>query len=932
MHRLTVNTDPSGLAVRSRSSGDFNKILSLGVVLWASAWQGFELKPRPGGEMLWRKYRSNRILLAILVLPLLAKGLAGQQPAAQGTPPKREFYVIPFSHFDLFWAGTREECLARGNRIIAKAIHIAKQHPEFRFLLESENFVANYVDTHPHSEELEDLKQLVKQGRFAIAPNWANIFHNLPSGEVHARNLLYGKGYARDVFGVNPRVFNPTDIPGFTPQFPQMLNKADVPEMVMSRMGPIDNPLFRWQAPNGSDELVWSVRGYGLGAHLQLHGDLTEEGIDAIKKELDQRYSGTSGPIFIHWGIDLWAPTEKLVENVSKLNRSLTSAHFVLGTPQDFFSHAVSANTAKLSGEVPMAWPHVVDGILHLWQLAIPATNTLAAAEEFAAINYALGYALYPQEELDFLWKRLIESMDHNHDGQGGEIGDDRKMEYSQLAIIHGGEILRDMLRNIAERVQIPIAKSFPIVVFNGLGWQRDDLVRAHVTLYGDVIPSAISEYKKGLRLVDEMGKPVPFYVEQTSENISRAVDLTFVAQAVPPLGYKTYFLTAAEQPGSPSGTSQVTLDRENDVKEPRRPAGADVIENRFYRLTVDKATGGVTLFDKQLNRDVCKNMQIVGVEERGSNNVQPEQDTGRTLPTSINGTAVEQNNAVRTVFAISGWIADIPIVQRLILYSDLKRIDVENSLDWREQRLVRIEQLFPIQQSHAEMYYGVPFGANSSKNILPGSGPSANDEINKEAWEKYRTIQDWVFAGTSEWGVTLAADHQLIKLDDGLIHANMIRGQRYTSVRIVRREEVSSIHFPPSGHYVFKYSLSSGPGDWKTLRSYQAGQDFNRPLIPVSVVDDISRKSLPPTLSFCSVQADNLVISALKKSQADGSIILRLYEIQGAKAESPVTFGGKQQDFREVDLLEQDLKAPAQRVLRVSPYEIETLRLSPPS
>ena len=882
--------------------------------------------------MPWRKHSSVRILLSIAVVPFLANRLAGQKPPEQQTPEKREFFVIPFSHLDLFWAGTREECLARGNRIIAKAIRIAKQHPEFRFLLESDNFVANYVETHAHSQELEDLKQLVKQGRFAIAPNWANIFHNLPSGEVHARNLLYGKRFAHDVFDVNPRVFNPTDIPGFTPQFPQLLSKADVPEMVMSRMGPIDKPLFRWQAPNGSDELVWSVRGYGLGAHLQLHGDLTEEKIDAIRKELEQRYSGIRGPIFIHWGVDLWAPTERLVENVSKLNRSLPSPHFALATPQDFFSHAVNADSAKLSGEIPMAWPHVVDGILHLWQLAIPATNTLTAAEEFAAINYASGYAPYPQEELDFLWKRLIESMDHNHDGQGGEIGDDRKMEDSQLAIIHGGEILRDMLRNIAERVQIPIAKSFPIVVFNALGWQRDDLVRAHVTLYGDVIPSAISEYRRGLRLVDEAGKPVPFYVEQTSDNISRAVDLIFVAQGVPPLGYKTYFLTAAEQPEPSSATSQVTLDRENDIKDPRRSVGADVIENRFYRVTVDKATGGVTVFDKQLNRDVCKDMQIVGVEERGSNNVQPEQDTGRTVPTSINGTAVEQNNAVRTVLAISGWIADIPIVQRLILYSDLKRIDVENSLDWSEQRLIRIEQLFPIQQSNAEMYYGVPFGANSARNILPGSGPSANDEINKEAWEKYRTIQDWVFAGTPQWGVTLAADHQLVKLDEGLIHANMIRGQRYTSVRIVRGDEVTSIRFPPSGHYVFKYSLSSGPGDWRTLRSYQAGQDFNRPLMPISVVDDISRKSLPPTLSFCSVQGDNLVISAFKKSQADGSIILRLYEIQGAQAETPVTFLGKQQDFREVDLLEQDLKRPGQRVLRVSPYEIETLRLSPGS
>jgi hypothetical protein len=66
-----------------------------------------------------------------------------------------------------------------------------------------------------------------------------------------------------------------------------------------------------------------------------------------------------------------------------------------------------------------------------------------------------------------------IESMDHNHDGQGGAIGDGRKIGSMQLALLHGGEILRDMLRNIAGRVEVPIANSFPIVVFNPLGRPR---------------------------------------------------------------------------------------------------------------------------------------------------------------------------------------------------------------------------------------------------------------------------------------------------------------------------------------------------------------------------------------------------------------------------------------------------------------------------
>src|SRR5215467_6392769 len=99
-------------------------------------------------------------------------------------------YVIPFSHLDFFWGGTREECLARGNRIIAKAVKLAKESPKFRFLLEDEDFAANYVESHQGTADLDDFKRLVREGRIEVAPKWAAIFQGLPDGEIHVRNLM----------------------------------------------------------------------------------------------------------------------------------------------------------------------------------------------------------------------------------------------------------------------------------------------------------------------------------------------------------------------------------------------------------------------------------------------------------------------------------------------------------------------------------------------------------------------------------------------------------------------------------------------------------------------------------------------------------------------------------------------------------------------
>jgi len=242
---------------------------------------------------------------------------AGVWPAAAKAQPENhvhpEVYVVPFSHLDLFWACTQEECLSRGDFIISKAIQLAKLHPQYRYFLETEVFVSHFVDSHRGTKELDDFKKLVKDGHIEIAPLWAAIYQNQTPGEALVRNVVYGKRYARDVFGVDPKVAHLADIPGFTRQYPQILSKADVPYMVMTRMGPRDLSLFHWKAPEGSAVLVWNtINGYGWGVGLGLHLDLDAARLQAIAGDLKQVEATTSGPIYMGWGTDLFCTERKV--------------------------------------------------------------------------------------------------------------------------------------------------------------------------------------------------------------------------------------------------------------------------------------------------------------------------------------------------------------------------------------------------------------------------------------------------------------------------------------------------------------------------------------------------------------------------------------------------------------------------------------------
>jgi alpha-mannosidase len=860
----------------------------------------------------------------------LALPLAAQLPAA--APPKSDVFVVPFSHLDLYWGGTQEECLSRSNKIVSRAVQLAEKYPNFRFLFEDEVNVANYLDSYRGTREVEAFSKLVKDGRIEIAPVWAGIYQNLPRAEALVRNVVYGKRHARVNFGLDPQVAHLGDIPGFTRQFPQILSKSRTPFMVMTRMGPPDQSLFHWRAPDGSSVLTWdTLRGYGWGVSLGLHRDLDDARIKKIADEIAGVQATTKSAVYLGWGTDLWAPNQTLVDNLAVLNQRLAPSTFRFATPTEFFRAAADTRAIPtLAGEIPSSWANIITSNTHIWPPAITAADTLVNAEKFAAINYALGYAPYPQEQLDGLWRKALESMDHNNYGQGGDIGDERKVGYAQAAILQGGQILRESLRNIAERVRQPFAVSTPVVVFNPLNWTRDDVVRAHVTLYGDVQPAAIPDYRKAMRLVDEHGAAVPFHTIEYTENISRALDLVFVARAVPSLGYKTYYLVPAEKPEAFPDASQLKLDTDNDARNPRRIVGAHTIENAFYRVTLDRATGRIEIFDKDLHRVVARDLEIAASEERGGNTLAIEPQTGRTIINVVSSIELEENNSVRTVFRISGDLAGVPVTQRLIVYAAVKRIDLENSVDWKPGRFLKIEQLFPVQEANA-VRIGVPFGSAADSDLMPGAGPRFGDEVPRAIWQGWRQIQDWVSADAADWGVTISADHQFFTVTKDSIRGGMLRGTRFNPLNIVRQGKPVLLQQPPAGTYVYRYSFTSGSGDWAARQAWRSGMQFNTPPVPVEAANDVGPKTLPSERSFLSLDAPDIVVSALKKSDAGNALVVRAFDELGRAAGTPVHFLGNEIVFRPANMLEEETGKTDLKRLQFQPYEIQTIRIALP-
>jgi alpha-mannosidase len=213
----------------------------------------------------------------------------------------------------------------------------------------------------------------------------------------------------------------------------------------------------------------------------------------------------------------------------------------------------------------------------------------------------------------------------------------------------------------------------------------------------------------------------------------------------------------------------------------------------------------------------------------------------------------------------------------------------------------------------------------------MPGAGPRFGDEVPRAIWQGWRQIQDWVSADASDWGVTISADHQFFTVTPSAIRGGMLRGTRFNPLNIVHEGKPVLLQQPPAGTYTYRYSFTSGRGDWSARRAWQSGMQFTMPPIPVEAANDVIGKTLPAERSFLSLDAPDVVVTALKKSDRGNALVLRAFDERGKPIETPVHFLGNETAFRPANMLEEETTKADLKRLQFKPFEIQTVRIPLP-
>lgn len=804
---------------------------------------------------------------------------------------KGTLHLVNSSHQDIGWENAPDVCARnRAEKIMLPLLQRMAENEQYCFSVESALYLQEFLDLYP--EKQEEVARYTREGRLDWGATYTQPYVGFYEGEALIRQTYLGRKWLKKRFpGCDFKSAWNVDVPGMTMQFPQILKKSGIPYYQISRF---KKGFYDWKSPDGSSVIVVSTGQYSdysgriLGAETESARTDTLIGLLNFWGDYHKRRNispeclallsqDCSTPVNYDVYIKDWNEKVKHTEykNFPVLKYSTATS----------FMDALVANKKAafdpVEGERPNVWLYI-HGPTHHKAVAASreACRSLTAAEKFSTFEAWLdnSYANYPEARLQDAWKNAIYA-DHGWGGNQGVITDRLFRQKFEKARDTANDVAQEAMQRITRKINYNTNHLYAATVFNPLSWERTDPVIFSLDVEGRM--------HNRLKVVDEQGQDVPFQLTQNpKESVSCDEVLTFcfVAEKIPSLGYKTYYIVETEQVQTVSSTP--------DLPD---------YENQFYRMRL--GNGGIqSLFDKELKSEVFETKRFKGGELFTMRSVgtgagefseiqQPSLEDFDKLSNYQTPWTCVESGAVRDIFQTAVRFSDTQATIRISMYKTLKRIDYEIDLNgyvgknWREYRLA-----FPMKQKQSKIAYECPMGVMEvGKGEMQGN---AGDETIRPAYNvpsksiHPREVQDWFSASDGEQTLTVGSDVAVFDWLDPTDSTNL--SPILQPVLLSSRKSCHGLgnYYLQAGTHHYRFSLYSHAGDWKN--GYQAGAQSNQFLgIVVTSRDSMGKGELAPALSFASVEGTDVIVSAVKKCEDDESVIVRCYNI-GEKDVTP--------------------------------------------
>lgn len=789
------------------------------------------------------------------------------------------FYAVGNAHIDLAWLWPFAETHRKTARTFAAQLRLLDEYPEYLFM---QSQPAIYEMCREHYPELFDRIVLAqKEGRWiADGAMWVEPDTNLASGEALIRQLIYGKKYFKEVFGVDSQVLWLPDTFGYTGALPQILKGCGVRYLVTQKIfwsynggEPFPYHYFSWEGIDGSKVTAFLPTSYTYKANPQEVVEVWEK--RGQKRELEA---------FLYpvgYGDGGGGPCRDHIESIRRMGNLEGCVKVKMTAPLAFFRQmdAEGGPAHTYTGELYLsAHRGTYTSQAQMKKNNRRAEGMLRKLELWSALA-AQKNGRYPAEELEALWKVVLLHQFHDilPGTSIGRVYEEAEDTFSQL--FAQGALLE-------QRAIDTLSKKDGYSVWNPLGFSRK------------VVVALPEEFSKGV-CVNGVAQPV----EQGLNGPEALIELASMG-------------AVSLTPIADGGAQAIDSKLEKACVE--KIGDVYLMENRLVRAQIDgqgrvisfclKRNGKIKEFVAEPMNRFCMYKDVprrYDAWDMDSNYRMQE------LEHSVSGISVRilQAGNLRAALEVTGTIGNSPYVQVIRLDAESSRLEFDTKIDWKEQhRLLKVA--FPVHVYAENGINEIQFGYVQRPTHRSRPYDQARFEVCNH---RYTALCD------QNQGAAILNDCKYgISMNGNAMELTLLRAatvpERYTD----RKE------------HTFVYAFTAWEGSFYSSDVVKQGYELNTAV-------SVRKRGCTGFSAFC-VEQENVILETVKMAE-DGSkdMIFRLYESKKARTEAifhinQECLGGQIDSASLCDMLEQEKEMLEMRgnalLLSFEPFEILTIRL----
>jgi alpha-mannosidase len=786
---------------------------------------------------------------------------------------KYSFHMIGQAHIDPVWLWPWTEGISVVHSTFRSALDRMMETSDFCFTASSAQFYDWVEKNDP--EMLKEIRQRVAEGRWNVVGGWwVEPDMNIPSGEAMARQGLYGQLTIQRLLGVRAKVaFNPDSF-GHTGTLPQIIKQQGMENYVFMRPGPKEKTLpadiFWWQGSDGTKVLTYRI-------------PLSYNDSGSVKSRIEQvlaQYHDepvSSFMAFYGAGDHGGGATKENIQSINELKNDKDAPKIFYSTPDKYFNQLRKNTSINL--------PVVNDDLQHhavgcyTAESEIKKNNRLSeaalvAAEKIAAIGSKAWGASYPKNELTTAWQRVLflqfhdslagsSLMDHSQDAKEGHG--------FALSTAHQAAYLA--LQKLEWQIAAEDPASQYMIAFNPHAWDVKAILEYDFN-WGTNHKSSKVEDAQGNSLLHQ-------WTSGSSEAGSRKKLL--VNAVIPAMGYSQIRVSDGDSFVAPS----VVIATEKSL------------ENKYLKLQFSE-DGTMGILDKRTGKEIftggvsgCRGVVINDPSDTWSHDIKTFSDEIGSFGNSV--IKLTESGPLRGTIRVLCKYGNSILTTDWSLLAESPVVEAKVNLNWNE-RLKMLKFSFPLNGENHALTCETPYGNIARSNI-------GNED----------PAQRWInMTGSDGTGLTVINDAKYGYSANGNdLRLTIARSAVYAhhNPRVL---DMSAEHYwMDQGIQTFRMLLIPHAKTWNKAEISRLSDEFIA--TPFVIYQGIHGGKMPKSGSFLSVDAGNIIVTAVKHSENGSDTIIRCVETAGTPVDA------------EINLLYAGKKWKG----KFHSYEIKTLRIS---